>query len=39
MKNMDKMDTAHFKSHYYRRYNQAFYEEILLDYKVEVRVA
>ena len=39
MKNFDKSATTNLKSQGYRRYNQAFYEEILLDYNVEARVA
>ena len=27
------------KSHNYRKYNQAFYEEILIDFYVEARIA
>jgi len=31
--------SSSLKSQGYRRYNQAFYEEILIDYNVESRVA
>ena len=39
MTKFDRKASSNLKAQVYRKYNQAYYEEILIDYNVDQRVA